>query len=62
MKNNYIALSFLALATLGVTVAAQAGPPVTVTLKNLGTVRAEHRPINRNELSRCNLYRYFTRH
>lgn len=51
MKNNYIALSFLALATLGVTVAAQAGPPVTVTFKNLGTVRAEHRPINRNELS-----------
>ncbi|MDY0935043.1 hypothetical protein [Pseudomonas viridiflava] len=51
MKPNYIALSFLALTTLGATVTAQAGPPVTVTFKNLGTERAEYRPINRNELS-----------
>lgn len=51
MNTHYIALSFLALATLGATVTAQAGPPVTVTFKNLGTERAEYSPLNRNEQS-----------
>ncbi|MBI6683394.1 hypothetical protein YA0697_16925 [Pseudomonas viridiflava] len=51
MKRNYIALSFLALTTLGATVTAQAGPPVTVTFKNLGTEQAEYTVVTRNENS-----------
>ncbi|MCF5705986.1 hypothetical protein GIV19_01635 [Pseudomonas syringae] len=51
MKRNYIALSFLALTTLGATVTAQAGPAVTITFKNLGTEHAEYKPVTRNEKS-----------
>ena len=51
MNTHYIALSFLALATLGATVTAQAGPPVTVTFKNLGTEQAEYTVVTRNESS-----------
>lgn len=51
MKTNHIALTFLALATLGATVTAQAGPPVTVTFKNLGTEQADYTVVTRNESS-----------
>ncbi|EPF64309.1 hypothetical protein [Pseudomonas syringae] len=51
MKTKNVLLTSLALATLCATVVAHAGPPVTVTFKNLGTEAAKHKPVTRNELS-----------
>ncbi|MEQ4314145.1 hypothetical protein ABNM01_23790 [Pseudomonas syringae] len=51
MKTKRFLLTSLAFATLCATVAAQAGPPVTVTVKNLGTEVAEYKFVTRNEVS-----------
>jgi hypothetical protein len=51
MKTNKTLLASLAFATLCTSVTAQAGPPVTVTFKNLGTEVAEYKPVTRNEIS-----------
>ncbi|RMP84696.1 hypothetical protein ALQ15_101161 [Pseudomonas syringae pv. actinidiae] len=51
MKTNKTLLASLAFATLCTSVTAQAGPPVTVTFKNLGTEVAEYKPVTRNEMS-----------
>lgn len=51
MKLSKLLLSSLALATMAVAATAQAGPPVTVTFKNLGTAPAEHKVVTTNERS-----------
>ncbi|GFM78481.1 MULTISPECIES: hypothetical protein [Pseudomonas syringae group] len=51
MKFSKLLLSSLALATMTVAATAQAGPPVTVTFKNLGTAAAEYKVVSTNERS-----------
>ncbi len=51
MKLSKLLLPSLALATMAVAATAQAGPPVTVTFKNLGTVAAEYKVVSTNEVS-----------
>ncbi|GFM82384.1 hypothetical protein PSCICN_30760 [Pseudomonas cichorii] len=51
MKLSKLLLSSLALATMAVAATAHAGPPVTVTFKNLGTEPAEYKIVTTNERS-----------
>ncbi|MCV4274081.1 hypothetical protein OH710_15665 [Pseudomonas capsici] len=51
MKLSKLLLPSLALATMAVAATAQAGPPVTVTFKNLGTAAAEYKVVSTNESS-----------
>ncbi|RMN08034.1 hypothetical protein ALQ65_100776 [Pseudomonas syringae pv. coriandricola] len=51
VKTHKILLTSIVLATLCTAVTAHAGPPVTVTFKNLGTEVAEYKTVTRNELS-----------
>lgn len=51
MKTTKIFLSSLALAAMTAAATAQAGPPVTVTFKNLGTEAAEYTVVTSNETS-----------
>lgn len=51
MKLPNILLTFLALAVMTAAATAQAGPPVTVTFKNLGTEAAEYTVVTSNEMS-----------
>lgn len=51
MKTKNVLLTSFALATLCAVVSAHAGPPVTVTFKNLGTEVAEYKVVTRNEIS-----------
>ncbi|GFM87550.1 hypothetical protein PSCICO_29490 [Pseudomonas cichorii] len=51
MKLSKLLLPSLAFATMAVAATAQAGPPVTVTFKNLGTAPAEHKVVTTNERS-----------
>ncbi|RMV98654.1 hypothetical protein ALP01_100230 [Pseudomonas caricapapayae] len=51
MKIKKVLLTSFTLATLCAAVAAHAGPPVTVTFKNLGTEVAEYKVVTRNEIS-----------
>ncbi|WP_094188365.1 hypothetical protein ACTACG_19650 [Pseudomonas syringae] len=51
MNTKKILLTSFSLVTLCAAVAAHAGPPVTVTFKNLGSDVAEYKVVTRNELS-----------
>lgn len=51
MKSPKILSSCLALAMITVATTAQAGPPVTVTFKNLGTEAAVYTVVTNNEMS-----------
>ncbi|KPZ15920.1 Uncharacterized protein ALO40_05417 [Pseudomonas syringae pv. viburni] len=51
MKAKNVLLTSFALATLCAAVSVHAGPPVTVTFKNLGTEVAEYKVVTRNEIS-----------
>lgn len=51
MNLHNISLSSLVLTAMTVAASAQAGPPVTVTFKNLGTEAAEYTVVTSNEVS-----------
>lgn len=51
MKSPRTLLTFLALVVMTAAATAQAGPPVTVTFKNLGTETAEYKVVTSNEMS-----------
>lgn len=51
MKTTKILLPSLALAAMTAAATAQAGPPVTVTFKNLGTEAAIYTVVTSNEMS-----------